>query len=93
MFYAIYVDCQCNVGENLDNSCDRTDGTCLKCKVGFPGNTCSECAQNFAPDSGVDKCTKCIPGQYGANCNQGNIMLGQCIAVLKIFASLRGHKK
>ena len=68
------LDCDCDEIGSENNTCIQGNGTCLYCKNGFEGDKCEECSGNFAPGSGIDKCTQCIEGYYGADCDLGNIL-------------------
>ena len=66
------LDCDCDEIGSENNTCNQGNGTCLYCKNGFEGDKCEECSGNFAPGSGIDKCTQCIEGDYGVGCDLGN---------------------
>ena len=65
------IDCACDEAGRQDNSCEKLNGICHNCKLGFTGDKCSACESNFAPSLGDDKCTQCIEGYYGAACDKG----------------------
>ena len=52
-----------------DNICDKMDGKCLNCKIGFAGFKCSVCDTNFENEN----CTQCSEGYHGEACDQGNL--------------------
>ena len=67
-----HLDCNCDEIGRENNTCNWSNGACLFCKIGFEGDKCKECTANFAPASGIGKCTHCIEGYFGVGCDQGN---------------------
>ncbi|XP_020514696.2 laminin subunit gamma-2 [Labrus bergylta] len=84
--------CQCNghIDINVEGSCDRSSGECLKCVNNTRGRSCEECERGYYHSRASDACKPCncdVQGSESAQCDD----LGRCQCKTG-FEGLRCHR-